>query len=208
MIQSVNFDFDKIEKELEKTNKKINFKIRHIKKMKYDATILFLLGLTIGTFILISGFLYNITKLSNASIQLNNILIEIIKTILFSGVIGILLGIAMTLLNTNSRLSLTNYITLKRLIKNKYETYKYITPIDAIYRSTKVGYRSSYVKNNKKIVFDKKYITPKGNILVINNQKIYIDDIIYNDIINSKNITLYFVKTKSSYIIFDYKKID
>ena len=122
MIQSVNFDFDKIEKELDKTNKKINFKIRHIKKMKYDATILFLLGLTIGTFILISGFLYNITKLSNASIQLNNILVEIIKTILFSGVIGILLGIAMTLLNTNSRLSLTNYITLKRLIKNKYET--------------------------------------------------------------------------------------
>ena len=96
-------------------------------------------------------------------------------------------------------MNIFSYCKLKKIIKSgNYEIYKYIGDIQSKYTSTvSVQQLDTNIGETK----------TNGNILMIENQKIYLDQKTFEEIMFDKKITLYLAKKDDLCVLYDYERV-
>lgn len=194
MIQGSNFDFKSIIIKSKKVKKKIDFNSANVKNLKKSMFgLLYVGGLSIACIIGITIYYDFISEMIDLKTAITRfILILVLGTIFCSFVLS-------------NKMEIFSYYKLKKISKkNDYEVYKYTGDIQAIYTST---------YNEKRMDLDDDLVSSVGDsktngfILLIENQKIYLLEHIYQEIRFDKKITLYLAKRNNLCILYDYERI-
>lgn len=194
MIQGSNFDFKSIILKSEKVNQKIDFNSNNVKNLKKVMFgLLYIGGLSIACVIgIVLYYDFMVGRM-----DLKTALIIFLATIIF--------GTIFCSLVLSNRMEVFSYYKLKNISKkNDYEVYKYTGDIQAIYSSTYTEKRMSLDDDLISGTGDEK---TDGIILMIENQKIYLLEDIYQRIKFDKKITLYFAKRNNLCVLYDYERI-
>lgn len=194
MIQGSNFDFKSIILKSEKVNQKIDFNSNNVKNLKKVMFgLLYIGGLSIACVIgIVLYYDFMVGRM-----DLKTALIIFLATIIF--------GTIFCSLVLSNRMEVFSYYKLKNISKkNDYEVYKYTGDIQAIYSSTYTEKRMSLDDDLISGTGDEK---TDGIILMIENQKIYLLEDIYQRIKFDKKITLYFTKRNNLCVLYDYERI-
>lgn len=194
MIQGSNFDFKSIILKSEKVNQKIDFNSNNVKNLKKVMFgLLYIGGLSIACVIgIVLYYDFMVGRM-----DLKTALIIFLATIIF--------GTIFCSLVLSNRMEVFSYYKLKKISKNNdYEVYKYTGDIQAIYSSTYIEKRMSLEDDLISSIGDEK---TNGIILMIENQKIYLLEDIYQRINFDKKITLYFAKRNNLCVLYDYERI-
>lgn len=204
MIQSENFDFNEIEKNLKKSDKIIDFKSKNMKIIKNLSFGFIYVALFFFAILFFGGLIAIIVDIP----QIDNIVMQILKLFLGLLFISLVMGIIFMKFSFKGKVNLQIYHKLKKISKRDYEVYKYTANIGAFYNSTSVEYRSNSSKDiDSDVTFQKRYIKSNGNILLVDDQKIYVDNLVYDEIKYDKQINLYFAKYENEYILFDFERV-
>lgn len=190
MYVGVNFDYEKIIKKANRIDKKIDFKSNNVKKTKKSIFSTLNVGFVLACIIGI-GLYYEIMadelKLGTA------ILIFLLITIL---------GSIYSIIIVSKKMKFFSYFTLKRISKEEYEIYEYRADIQSIYQA-----ETLVTRNSLDYPISWTGIRKNGNVMIIDNQKIYLSRDVFEEIKFDKQITLYIAKYQNLCVLFDFRRI-
>jgi len=193
MIQGIKFDYEKIVNKAERVNKQIDFKSGNVKYMKKLPLGAIYCGLIVAIFAAFPVF---------AEVYTNDMSLLLAALILLS---VILIVAAFGISVVAGKMNILAYYKLKKISKdNNYEVYKYLANIQAVYQSTKKRTKSGF---DDDLVYASSEIETNGNKLIIENQEIYLDSKVYENIMFDKKIILYLAKKDDICILYDYERI-
>jgi len=105
-------------------------------------------------------------------------------------------------------MDMSSYNKLKKFSKKEHVVYKYLMDIKSIYspKVTPIKPNIDDINYEKQMDYNK-YGMSAGNVLIVNNQKVYLFDDTYHQIMFDKKIILYIVKCENDYVLYDYERV-
>lgn len=184
MVQGSSFDYKCIVNKSKRIDKKIDSKTNNIKFLKKLPFGILYIAIVVAIIVAIPILL----EVYSNRLSLFSAMVIILSVVIIVFIYGLIVF--------SSRMNIFSYCKLKKIIKSgNYEVYKYVGDIQSKYTSTVMDTNIGETTTN-------------GNILMIENQKIYLDQKTFEKIMFDKKITLYFAKKDDLCVLYDYERID
>lgn len=188
MVQGSSFDYKCIVNKSKRIDKKIDLKTNNIKYLKKLPFGILYIALVVAIIVSIPILL----EVYSNRLSLFSAIVIILSIVIIVFIYGLIV--------LSSRMNIFSYCKLKKIIKSgNYEVYKYVGDIQSKYTSTvSVRQLDTNIGETK----------TNGNILMIENQKIYLDQKTFEEIMFDKKITLYLAKKDDLCVLYNYERID